>query len=426
VEKANESTPNSPPVPAPLPSAVPQSVSHRFRWYGLIGLALLLACLAGGIWISQSRSIAVPAIPEFNLGGADPEVAEAITAARTAVVNTPRSSDTWGLLAMTLHAHGYRNDATLCYAVAGTLEEENPLWPYLHGIILQNGTEPEAALPYLERAANLTPPNSMPRLALADMQLELGRLEESAAHFQKVLKVNPDDAHAQLGLGQLAIAQKQYKESLNYLQAIAENPYARKRSCALRATVYERLGDASSAKTERLRLTRLPDDAPWPDPGLQQVNNLVVGLTARLQKANSLGSSGRVDQAFAVLRETSRRYPQSDVAAAALGGALLAKKDYAGAELEIHRSTQLAPEQPEHWQNLGIARQEQSKFKTAAEAYRKSAELRPKDASTYYKLGECLQELGDTAGAVDAFRQALRHKPDMSEARQRLEKLTAK
>jgi tetratricopeptide (TPR) repeat protein len=422
VAKANQAQPSN-----TQPQQKEPVAPRKRRLYVL--LAVLLALGGVGVWVHHGRSPLLPDLPTIDIASADSEVADALSAARTDVAAHRQSGEAWGRYAMILHAHKYLTEAAVCYEAAGTLDEGNMLWPYLHGIILQSGGEPASALPYLGRAAALAPADAPPRLLLADLLQQLGRLDEAAAEYQQALTANRHDGHAQLGLGQVAVARKQYRDALRFLHVVQDNPYARKRACVLRLTVYERLGQPDAVDSERQRLAKLPkdaDDPPWPDFAKDTVLRLQVGLKARLQRAPHLLRQGRVGEAVALLSETTRRYPDSDLAWATLGSALANGKDYARAEGAFKKAIDLAKENPDHWFNLGYFRQTHRQHQAAAAAYRHALHLRPTEAQTHFHLGECLEELHDRKNATDAFRSALRYRPDMEEARTRLRKLERK
>ena len=384
--------------------------------------------VAIGFWMYQLWSPRVPSIPEIDLVNIDPEIVDIVSKAQAEVRKAPRSEDAWGKLAMVLHGNGFRDQAFHCYAVAAELDNKDPRWPHLQAVILMAGNDSSLAIPYLEKAAELTSVNSLPRAKLADLLMNQGRFEEAATQFHKVLSVSPDEPHALFGLGQLAITRQQYKDALRYLDPVANHPNCRKRTAALRATAYERLGDQTAADNERQRMLELPDDAAWPDNRMDQVNRFYAGLLARLKQASHLAQRGQLDQTVDLLKSTVKAYPKSHTAWGFLGKGLGDLKDYAGAEQAFQKAIELAQplDKAEHWYYLGGYRQEQRRFKEAADAFRNTVALRPLDAVAYFSLGECLEESGDRAGAAEAFRQALRHRPDMKSAQQRLAKLTQK
>lgn len=410
----------------PSGAAPPAAPGSRRRLRLLLLVLLVVGCSAGGYWVYEAWPPTLPDVPTVDLHGVDPEVAEAVAAARAAVVAEPRSIEAWARYAMTLDAHHYPAEAVICYSAACELDRSNPVWPYLQGTLLQSGPNPEAAVAPLERAARLTPHDSpAPRLRLADLLMDLGRIDEADKLYRKVLADNPGDMHAQFGLAQVCVDRHQYQEALRYLQAVAEYPQTQRRACALSAAAHERLGDHARAEQERRRLAELPADAPWPDI-LDQIGQLRVGLHGRLLRSQSLFQEGRKAEATALIEATVRKYPQSDQAWAAVAYSREMNKDLAGAEKALFMTIQLAPDRAVHHFTLGEFLLAQRRYAQAAAAYRKTIELRPVDADAYLKLGDCLQQQGNTGDAIEAYRQALHYRPDMTEAQARMQKLKDK
>lgn len=411
--KANASNPGS--MAAPF--------WRRRRVLLALGIVLVAALL--GIWGYQIWRPRHHAIPDINLTDIDPEIVDAIGKARADVVQKPRSEEAWGKLAMVLHGNGFRDEAFICYGVAAELDEKAPLWPYLQGLILLGGSDTLAALPYLEKAAKLTPANSLPTAKLAETLLDLGRVDEAARLYETVLASSPGEAYAQFGLGQVAMTRKQYREALDLLKTVVDHPSCGKRARAMRVTAFERLDDPNAAEAERQGMAKLPEEAPWPDVAMDQVRKCQVGLNARLKLASQLAQQGKIDATVALLKSTVEAYPKSHTAWGFLGKGLGDLKDHAGSEQAFQKAIELAPsvDKAEHWYYLGLYRQEQKRFKEAAAAFRHTVELRPMDAEAHFSLGECLEAIEDRTGAAAAFRMALRHRPGMTKARDRLAKL---
>lgn len=405
------------------PAALEPRRSTLRAWQGaaLVIVPVLLILAAVVVWLNWPAS-PVRAVPTINLAGADPEIADAVRAARDEVEQAPRSAKAWGALAMVLHAHAFDDAADACYTAVEELDPKNANWPYLRGLLHHVGPGgPEAAAPLFERAANLNPANLTARCRLADMLLELGRLDDANQEYLKALSANPNDGHALLGLGSLAVARQQYRDSLKYLQPIAGNSAVQKRTCALLATVHERLGDKAAAESERERLSTLPDDGPGPDDPMNQVAALRVGLDVRLEKAQMLRQSQRPEETAAALREAVERHPQADEAWANLGVTLQQLHDEQGAERAMKRSIELAPKSAEYRLSLGMLQLSQRRYDEAQRTFRQTIELRPTFGPAYFGLGESLQGQGDAAGAVEAYQEALKYSPDFLPARQRLE-----
>jgi tetratricopeptide (TPR) repeat protein len=385
----------------------------------LLAVAALLA--AWPLWLSMHP---VPGVPAIDLDGADPQIAGAVQAARNAVTQSPRSAAAWGELAMVLHGNGLEQSADACYAVAADLDTRNPAWPYLRAYMHQGGPGgPEIAIPLYERAASLSPPNSIARVRLAEMLLAQGRLDDAAQEFDKVLAANPGDADAQLGLGAVAIVRRRYADALRLLEPLAQNPQVQKRACELLATAYARTGDQAAADRARQRHSILGEDVSRPDDAMLEVGSRQVGLAGRLRNANMLREQQQFHESLAILREAVIQYPNSDEAWATLGLALHQLRDPAGAEQAVGKSIRLAPKSAEYRMNLGMLQLEQKRFEEAAATFREAIDLQPTLGLAHLGLGESLLGLGSQAGAKEAFRDALRYLPGDETVQQRLEQM---
>lgn len=411
------------------PSGGSFSSRRRFAFFGwrpamLLGFTatLVVAVVGGGVYRTYQSS--AREVPEIILDGVDPEIAEAIRAARQSVERAPRSGKAWGQLGMTLHAHFFEDQADVCYAFAGELDKRNAAWPYLRGYIRSEGYGGHAgAVAHYERAASLSPTNSAARLRLADALLEQGRLHEADEEYRKVLAADNNDAGALYGLGRLAVAGQDYERSLRFLQPIVGSPLVQRRVCLLLANVHEQLGDSSAANRERQRLAELSQDTPRSDDPVLEMKQKEVGIGARLTKADLLMREGRIGELVDFLRETTDRHPTSDLAWHNLGMSLSAAGQPEEAERALEQSIVLSPRSATYRSSLGMLQLRQKRHEDAAQTLRKTIELRPTDGLAYFGLGECLQALGDLTGAEQAYRQALEYSADPVAARQRLEKL---
>lgn len=390
----------------------------------LLAVFLVFALITICVYAYRARSPAIPPIPAINLDGADPEVAKAIDAVVAELERSPRSVRAWGELAAVCHANGFDEAADVGYEASAKLDGKNPLWPYLRGYLHQRGPGgPAAALPYFERAVSLDPSNSIFVLRLADTLLELDRLDEAENRYLQVLAADNKDSQALFGLGKLAVARQDYQKSLKYLVPIAESPLVRNQAGAVRASVYDQLGNHLDAEHERRRLARLPDDQMRVDDPMQHVIQREIGVQVLLRTAQVLWQKGRVDEVEALAQEAVQRYPDSDVAWSSLSNVLASTNNVAEAEKAIVKSISLAPKTAEYRVSLGKLHLTQRRYSEAVEGFQKALELNSRDAQTYLLLGRCQEELGNRALAKEAYQQALRYEPDFEEARLQLEKL---
>jgi tetratricopeptide (TPR) repeat protein len=374
-----------------------------------VALTLLVA-IALAVWYALRQP--GPRLPEIDLVGVDPEVAETIQEGLAGVRRSPRSADAWGFLGARLHAYRFHEQALTCYAEAQRLDPGNPAWPYLRAVLLLDSPEPADALGPLEKAASLDGDSPLPRLRLGEFYLEQGRLDEARAQFEAL----PAEPRAHLRLAQLAAARQAWRDCLRHLDAAAAAPEARKQVCTLRARACAALGLSSAADEQQRLLAGLPDDPAWPDALVDQYVLAQAGLKGRVRAAVELLREHRTQEAVRLLEDTVAKYPESDVAWERLGRALSLLRRYAEAEKALARSLELAPDTGDVWFFLGLMRQEQGLLDEALAAFRKAAERKPADAPTRCKIAACLAARGDRAGAVAAYREALRYQPELREA----------
>ena len=198
-----------------------------------------------------------------------------------------------GHLGELLRAHGYVPESNFCFAQAERLDPGDPRWPYLQGIGVQSA-DPEAAIGHLERAvARCGNTPDAPRLTLAEVCLQQGRLDEAEGHFRQVLQDDPGNVRAHLGLGRSALERATRGDAVAHLERSAASRLTEKASRVLLAQAYQQLGDAAAAGRERARALDLPADPPWPDPFLEEVVSLMIGKHARLSRLQTLHLQGR-------------------------------------------------------------------------------------------------------------------------------------
>jgi cytochrome c-type biogenesis protein CcmH/NrfG len=388
----------------------------------VVGGVLAAFLLAGaGLAVWAWTRPGPPQPPQPELTGADPEVAEAVTEARDGVLRAPRSAAAWGRYGQVLRAHDYGAEANRCFAEAERLAPDEPRWPYLHGLTLVL-TEPGPGIDCLERAVRLPGPDAR-RLRLAEVLLEQGRLDEAEAHLQRALERDSDSCRARLGLAQVAFAREAWRDGLKRLDGCMRDKHCRKRAATLSAEAWGRLNVAVSAERLLKQAAALPDDRPWPDPFVQEVERMQVGQRLALVQADALARQGRGPEAVALLEETVRRHPNSGQAWLLLGQTWVGLKDPGRAEQALGQAVQVAPETVEAWFQLGVARFFLGKARSAADAFREAIRLKPDHALAHFNLGHCLKQTGDAAGAADEFRAALRCRPNYEPARKALEGL---
>jgi tetratricopeptide (TPR) repeat protein len=400
----------------PHPVVPAAGAGRRRPWViGAAGIAAV-AALALGYWLWPRP----PQPPLPDLADVDPEVVEAVTKARDAVGKAPSSGRAWGELGMVLRAHDFDDESSRCFEEAERLDPREARWPYFHGLTLIL-TDPDAGILCLERAVERGAYGPIePRLRLAEVLLERGRLEEAQSHLEQALQRQPDNVRARLGLGRLALLREDWRGAVEHLAACLEDEHARTLACTLRAEAWNRLGEPERARADQERAGERHEDVRWPDPFVEEVLRLRCGLKARLETAGTLSGADRL----ALLEQTVAKYPQSVQARLQLGELWRQLGRFDRAEQSFQEAVRADPDAAEAWFSLGVV-QAKDRPREAAESFRRAIRLKPDHAWAHFNLGHMLRTLGDPAGAADEYRAALRCRPDYAAARDALKELEA-
>jgi tetratricopeptide (TPR) repeat protein len=392
------------------PTAARRRVRRSLILVAGAGTAMAVA-LAAYLW-----SRPTPVEPPTVTAVPDPEVAAAIEQARETVRSEPRSGLAWGRLGMVLSAHAYLAEAATCYAQAERLEPAEPRWPYFHALAVRPD-DPAAAVPLLRRAADLWGDrDDTARLQLADLLLTLGRLDEAEAELTRVVRRDPGQPQANLGLGQLALERGDLTGSLAHLRRAGASPTARKAALTLQAEVHRRRGDATAVEAVLGESAGLPPDRRPPDPFADEIAALKTGRGNHMARVSTLLAQRRYAEAETVLELMAHDDPAAETPLVHLGRVRLDRGDAAAAEQALRAALRRAPESVHAHFLLGAALFRRDRFEEAATHFRRAAELKPADALAHYNLGQCLRRLGDRARAAEAQRAAVRCKPDLVEA----------
>ncbi len=399
------------------------------RW--AVVVLLSIAMVASGVWYIW-RSWTAPQPPSITLVGADPELVEAIAAARSDVLRAPRALESWSKLAKLLRASEHLDEAVVCFGHAERLDPAEPRWPYLAGEALARQNKHQEALSPLARAAHLSEAAGLrsyaPFLRWADALLASGQPDAAEPPLRRALELEPDHPNVHLALAQLARAREQWDQVDQHLQRCLHSPFTQRKACGLKAEVCQRRGDRDLAAEFGRRALDLAADSQWIDDWVLDALHHAVGKTTRLRMCDDLMILGKPAEALRVLTELAEAGPDYRVRISMarvffLGG------EHEQAQREFQAALTLEPDSvTAHYylsrilwlkgESLRERGQENPQaleaFRAAVAAARKALVHKPDHAQALMILGLCLERLGQREAAVAALAQAVHCAPGSS------------
>lgn len=380
----------------------PISARHRALCAAIFICAVTVAA-AGIGWYTA------PMPPAVSFVETDPAIVGVIEDARWNVLWSPRSAAAWGRLGQVLRAHNYLSEAHLCLAHAERFDSKDPRWPYLQGVDVL-ASDHEAAIRHLQRAVALCGcvPDA-PELCLAELCLQQGRLDDAEHHFQHVLQHAPDNPRAHLGLGRLASERGNLKDGIAHLSRSAARKLTQKASVVLLAQTYHQLGDLAAASRERTRAAGFPNDPPWPDPFIEEVEALRVGKHFRLARLESLHKRGRRAEARPVAAGLEEDYP--DIYWLVEGRHQMKDGQWAAAERALRTAARLDPDSVDAHFDLGMVLLKQKNALAAVDCFQRVIQIEPTYGPAYQRLADCWKTQGRRPEAIQVLQTAASYMP---------------
>jgi tetratricopeptide (TPR) repeat protein len=320
------------------------------------------------------------------------------------------------MLGVALLAYEFKPDAQVCLQEAERQSSTDPRWPYFYGLSLFPEST-EAGLKELEKAVELHGnKDSSVRSRFATILSEQGRYDEAAKHFEMILDRWPNDAAAVLGIGKIHFARGDFQTSLPYLTRAAENEYSAKAARRVLVTVYARLGDKAQSERVQQELANMPEDAPFPDPFIEEASSVRTGRKVWLDHATQLYRRGQIDDALPWVERTIQAYPNSGDAWVLMARLQMRKRQYESARESWQKAIDRLPDAVEAHTQLGVTLMHLGQLESASSAFRRAVELKPNLSEGYHNLGLCLLGLGKPNEASEAFRKSLQIKPGFADS----------
>jgi tetratricopeptide (TPR) repeat protein len=324
---------------------------------------------------------------------------------------------------MVLRAHDFDMQSVEALRAAERFDPDDPRWPYLQGLTLVLH-DPDVGLTCLERAAaKARDDRPEPRLRLAEVLLDRGRVAEAEEAVQPVAEKRAWDPRAGLVLARIAAESGDWAAVLTRTEPLRNEPAARKRATLLRADALRRLGRTAEADAEAARAGELPEDELWNDRYVKEVQDLQVGGDRDFRQGAMLLNAGQPVEAIAALQQAAAKSKNPTPARLLLARALNQARDPVAARAVATEVVRADAGSVEGWFQLGVAQFHTDDAQAAAESFERVVKLKPDHALGYFNLGHARKKLGDRPKAEAAFEAALRCRPDHEPSRQVLAEL---
>jgi Flp pilus assembly protein TadD len=327
--------------------------------------------------------------------GATKRPSDAINAYRKSVAANPQifeSTLNLGILLArqdnTEEAVKYLKAATQLKPTANADEGVARAWLSLG--LVQQDTDPQAALDDFAKAASLTPFDPEPHLSAGLLLEKQNKLAEAAHEYQIAATVDQKSTEALAGLANVYTKQKKYADAEAQLRKIlainADNQNAR----AQLAQVLSAQGKDAEAAT-----LAAPANPNSNDPH------------AALETGTAYVEAGKYGEAEERFRLAVAGLPDDPEAHYALGSVLMQEKQYPEAQLELLTAIKLKPDLAGAYGNLAYVAMQNKDYQLAIRALDARARYMEENPASYFLRATAYDNLKVTAKAVENYRQFL-------------------
>ena len=236
---------------------------------------------------------------------------------------------------------------------------------------------------------------------LGNVYLQLNQPTEAAKAFEAGLALDPNEAAAHNGLGELRLSQSKYVEAIGYLQRALELAPAANRIHYSLGMAYRGQGDLEQAR-KHLQQRGTVGVRPS-DPLTDELQDLLRGERVHILRGRLAFNAGRFQQAADSFAEAVRADPSSVRARVNLGTALGRTGDSEAAIREYRAAIGIDPRNITARFNLGTLLARGGNHVEAAEHLQLVVEERPQDVEAKRELAKSLIRLGRNDAALQVL-----------------------
>jgi tetratricopeptide (TPR) repeat protein len=285
-------------------------------------------------------------------------------------------------------------------------------------------------------------------LAQGDAQWTLGHVGPARAYFLDAAAIDPGSSRAQYRLGTIAARERRPDDALSaFRNAIALDNYDG--ALVEKSRTYAGIGSILSGQKHWAEAVDAFQQAQAISPSFGAQAELARALYSRDGNAQAaeaylrsamrttpgqiepylglidiLEADERPDEALAVARDASNRFPDYTQPLMALGRLDMQRQAYAEARVMFRRALVIRPKLVDAQEWLGRLALAQQKPAEAIAAFNEAIQLAPDQAGYYILLGDAQRMAGQLSEAGASYRRALEIDPGNAQAERALEGLS--
>ena len=316
----------------------------------------------------------------------------------------------YGLMGQTYHAYSLTAPARECYVNATRLAPRDFRWIYLLAKLDQQEGDVAEAIRGFKNVSSLHPEFVAAPVNLGNIYLELNRLDDAQASFSTALEIDRSSAAAYYGLGQVALAKRDYAAAVNYFQKSLELAPGANRIHYSLAMAYRSLGDSEKA---RLHLAQQGTvGVRVADPLTDGLQELVQGARVHLARGRVALEAKRYAEAVAEFRRAVSANPDNVTAHVNLGAALTQTGDLSGAMEQFEATLRIDPNNTTAHYNLAVLLANEDKYQQAVVHLQAVSRINPNDLGARFLLGQQLEKATRLDEALSEFSIIAEANPD--------------
>lgn len=369
----------------------------------------------------EPRKVGDFELPRIDLVGLSLPMRAEVAAAYEAAATEPEDSERIGELGMYYYAVGNALDAISCFERAAKRQPDVLRWWYFVGLAYKATYNTDNAILALEKAIAVDEKFTPAKVELADL-LQRSNPGKALALYTKALELAPKDARVHLGLGELAMQEKDYEKAEKHLKDSLE--LAPKYAAANGAM--GRLLEATGRSADAGRFFEIQKAGGQPplvgDPLIIELLSRAAGGQELLILAERLARAGEVNRAIVILQRAIQKNESELSVRHALGVLLGIRGFFSEAAQEFRTVLQKNPYQFNTMVDLSKALMCLGNYDEAESLLKEVLSSGSNDSRAVLLFGNLLLERGRVEDATRYLQGLSKARPDHRETRLALAK----